>query len=90
MKVLHRRDNLRERATAILMAELQPEPDWLTPSKRCNKNCRQGRACDCVPHVEEPEETEQSPFWRLVCILFSVVIVVSIGVGLFMHFRGIQ
>jgi len=26
----------------------------------CNGNCKQGRACDCVPAIPDPEEDDQS------------------------------
>lgn len=97
--VLYRRDNLRERATAILMAELQPKPDWMTPSVRkriercvlCDCGSFDGDVCPTPMACWQPEgSVEQSPHWRLICILISVAIVVGIGVALVRYFVGVN
>ena len=71
---------------ATHMRLVDPEvAQWTAPSRTsaCTGNCRQGRACDCVPDVEPPPERDghSSAMWAGVLIVGCAVSML-VGVGL--------
>ena len=55
--------------------------------RSCNKNCRQGRACDCVPAVEEAEQAAPMVIWPWLTLrrFLTAYIVAIAGALIYVH-----
>lgn len=55
----------------------------------CTGNCRQGRGCDCVPDIEEPECDRERALWlEPVAVILGVLWVLAVVAALVMDARA--
>ena len=55
----------------------------------CNQNCRQGRACDCVPDVEHHEPTSLPSWAQAIRMVLVTGTSIAAAAGVFGFVAGI-
>lgn len=73
----------RDGELQALVAEADSSVPWLRCHPLCTTNCRQGRACDCVPDVDEADlpDTDTGFEWRIITaalVVAGIAIVVAV------------